>query len=580
VLSENRAKNLNTAIGLPTAWTKTRDNGLTFITLPGYSSIGDEYNNPQRGVGNTFQLIDHATFTKGRHMAKVGFEYRKLQQNAFRDIQSRGFINFYGFLGSSMVDLLQGLPVVSGYASSDNPQYLRTSSVNFFVNDNWRVTPKFTLNYGVRYEYNSPAEDKFNRANLYDPAKGTLAPVGVNGFPSAGYEQDRNNFAPRVGFSWLLSERAATIVRGGYGVYYDSSALAPSEGLYFSPPYFNLKIFQTSQAFTLFLHDPFPTTYPYPTPPSASAFQRDLKTPYMQHWNLNIQHMLGNSRMFEVGYVGSKGTKLYSARDINQANPSTSDFALRPNPYFQDVNIMESRGNSIYHSLQTKFQQRFSSSFSVLASYTYGKSIDDASGFFTSAGDPNFPQDSRNVSLERGRSNFDMRQRFSAAYVWSLPLGKGTLRGGWETACIWSFQTGRPFTVALLSELDNSGSGRSNLGFGANDRPNVAGSPTLSNPTPERWFDTAAFRMPARGTFGNAGRNILDGDGSQLMNMSLLKNFNFKESQRLQFRIEAFNLLNHANFDLPDIFFGSPTFGRVSSAQSPRRVQLGVKYVF
>ncbi len=182
--------------------------------------------------------------------------------------------------------------------------------------------------------------------------------------------------------------------------------------------------------------------------------------------------------------------------------------------------------------------------------------------------------------MERGLSNFDLRHRLSLSYSYELPLGRGRLRGGWQTFGIWTFQTGRPFTVALLSDLDNSNTGRANLGFGANDRPNVLRNPELSERTPERWFDASSFALPPFGSFGNAGRNILTGPGYQSINVSLIKNLMLSEGAALQFRVEAFNFLNRANFDLPDNFFGSPAFGMIQSAQGPRRIQFGAKFLF
>jgi hypothetical protein len=578
VLQEGRKGVTNAQVGLPVVSRNPRDAGLSFITLPGYSSLGDEYNNPQRSVTNTYQILDTATWARGRSLVKFGGDFRRLQQNAFRDVQARGLINFFGVLGDAMVDLLQGLPVVTGVARLDNPQYLRTSSYNLFVNENWRVTNRLTVNAGLRWELNTPPVDRFDRASVYNPATGGIVAVGTGGIPRGGYRADGNNFAPRLGFAYAA--RSAMVVRGGWGVYFDQSALAPGEGLYFNPPYFDFRLFVASAQFPLLLHDPFPANYPFPSPPSATAFDANLRTPYMQHWNLNIQQALGRSRVFEIGYAGSKGTKLISARDINQPAPSVTPFPLRPNPRFEDVNIIESRASSNYHSLQTRFQQRLAGGMSALAAYTFGKAIDDASGFFNTAGDPNFPQDSRNVRLERARAAFDVRQRLSLAYVYALPTGKGRWRGGWQTAGIWTFQSGRPFTVSLLPQVDNSGTGRSSLGFGANDRPNYLRNATLAKPAVERWFDTAAFAMPPAGTFGNAGRNVLDGPGLQTINASLLKDFALKETASLQFRAEAFNLLNRVNLDLPDNFLGSPTFGRIQSAQQPRRIQFGLKLIF
>ena len=315
----------------------------------------------------------------------------------------------------------------------------------------------------------------------------------------------------------------------------------------------------------------------------------------MQHWNANVQRQLGRSRVLEVAYVGSKGTKLLSARDINQPPPSVLPpglpFVPRPNPQFDDINILESRASSTYHSLQTRFEQRLDFGLSVLASYTWAKSIDDASSFFTSAGDPNFPQNSYNLRAERGRSNFDVRHRLSVSYAYDLPFGEGraylsdrgflsTLLSGWQTFGVVTVQTGRPFTVALLSEIDNSGTGRSTLGFGANDRPNVLRDAGISGRTPEAWFDTAAFSFPAPGTFGNAGRNILEGPGYKNVNASLIKNTALTERFNLQLRAEFFNLFNRPNFNLPDNFLGSPTFGRITSARDPRHIQFGAKLLF
>jgi len=263
----------------------------------------------------------------------------------------------------------------------------------------------------------------------------------------------------------------------------------------------------------------------------------------------------------------------------------------RPNPRFDDINLLESRANSNYHALQARYQQRLSRGFSGLVSYTWSKSIDDASNFFSSAGDPNFPQNSYNVRAERGRSNFDVPHRLSVSYSYLFPFGKGrtyladsgwatTLLTGWETFGIVTMQSGRPFTVALLSDIDNSGTGRSILGFGANDRPNVAGNPDLKNRTPERWFNTSAFVFPARGTFGNAGRNIVDGPSYNNVNVSFVKNTAINEQVNLQFRAEFFNLFNHPNFNLPDTFLGSPTFGSIASARDPRHIQFGLKLLF
>jgi hypothetical protein len=595
VFQENQGRSLNREVGLPELSSKPRDFGLSFITVTGFSPLGEEFNNPQESVTNTFQVLDNATAALSKHLVKFGFEFRAVQQNAFRDVQSRGFITFSdrAFTGNALADLLLGLPTITGGARLDNHQHLRTKSYNVFVNDSFRLRPRLTLSAGLRYEYNTPAVDAEDRANVYDPATKSLVRVGSGGVPRAGYEPDRNNFAPRVGLAWTLGSKESTVLRTAYGVFYDQSALAPGEGLYFNAPFFILNFYFTlNPQQPLTLYDPFPNSFPFPSPPSAFTFQRDLRTAYVQHWNLNLQQQLGKSRIFEVAYVGSKGTKLLAARDINQPQARPRPVPNpRPVPQFADITLEESSASSIYHSLQARFQQRLAFGLSVLSSYTWSKSIDNASNFFTSAGDPNFPQNSYNLRAERGRSNFDARHRFSLGYSYELPIGRGhTLLGnhgwlsglftGWQTNGILTLQSGRPFTVVLLSEIDNSNTGRSNLGFGFNDRPNLVGDPKLARRTPDGWFNMAAFVFPPFGSFGNAGRNIIDGPAFHNLNASLVKNTVLGEGWNLQLRAEVFNLFNHPNFDLPDDFLGSPTFGRILSAQNPRHIQFGLKLLF
>ena len=514
-------------------------------------------------------------------------------------MQSRGFLTFSNvFTGNALADLLLGLPRRTGGAVLDNPQRLRTESYNFFVHDNFRIRPNLTLSAGLRYEYTSPPVDADDRANVYDPATRSLIQVGTNGIPRAAYEADKNNLAPRVGFAWTPTADGRTVLRGGYGIYYSQSPLAPGEGLYFSPPFFDFNLFFPlpplffpPSGLPLTLFDPFPSGFPFPLPDSALAFQRDLRTPYLQQWNVSVQRQLGGRREVDVAYVGSRGSNLIGARDINQAAASPLPVNPRPVPQFADIVALESRGSSLYNSLQITLRQRLSSGLSVLSSYTLGKSTDDQSNFFSSAGDPNFPQDSNDPTAERGRSNFDVRHRFSLSFLYELPFGTGRrfladrgwlsrLLEDWQLAGIVTLQSGRPFTVALLPELDNSNTGFAALGFGANDRPNLVGDPTGADPSATQWFNTGAFATPPFGSFGTVGRNTLEGPGFQNVNLALLKHLPVGPDARLQFRLEAFNLFNRVNYDLPDGFLGSPTFGRILSAGAPRRLQLGLKLLF
>jgi Carboxypeptidase regulatory-like domain/TonB dependent receptor-like, beta-barrel len=576
VFQENQGTSVNQQVGLPDLSSNPRDWGLSFITVSGYSPIGHEYNNPQKTTANVIQVLDTVSWAPGRHLVKAGVDVRATRQSGFRDVQSRGNITFVSpspYTGNALADLLLGLPLFTTGARLDNPQNLRTHSFNLFVNDSFHATPNLTVSGGLRYDYNSPPVDADDRANLYDPATGLLVPVGTGGMPRGGYEPDRNNFAPRVGAAWTLDEGGRTVVRAGYGLYFDQAALATSELLYFNQPYFDLSFYFPLPGLPLSLSDPWPAAFPVPTPDSALSVQRDFQTGKLHHFSAGVQRQLGRTRAIEAAYVGTRGGELIAVRDINQPAPSPQLPNLRPNPFHADISFAESRATSQYDSLQLKFEQRLDRGLAFLAAYTLGKSTDDASGFFPSAGDPNFPQDSNNPGAERGRSNFDVRHRFSLSISYMMPL-ELQLEG------VVTLQSGRPFTVALLPEVDNSNTGRSVLGFGANDRPNQIGNPDVADPGPDQWFNPAAFTRPPFGSFGSVGRNMLEGPGYQNVNLGVLRQFRMGTATRLQLRFEAFNLFNRVNFDLPDNFLGSPTFGRILSAGSPRRFQIGAKILY
>jgi hypothetical protein len=574
----------NTSVGLPTLSTKSRDAGLSLISIAGYSPIGHEYNNPQESTSDTFQISDTVSTAFGAHLFKAGVEWYGIRQSAFRDVQARGFLTFIqqAYTGNALADLLLGLPALTGGAHLDNPQNLRTGSFSLFAHDDWRAARRITLSLGLRYDYLTPPHDGDDRASLYDPSAGAVVPVGSGNVPRGGYEADGNNLGPRAGFAWTLDELGRWVVRGGYGVYYNQGALATSEGLYFNPPYFNLNVyFPVPGLPPPTLQNPFPPNFPIYIPQSATAYQTDLQTPWLEHWNVNVQHQIGRGRAIEVAYVGSRGHDLISARDLNQPSPSPRVPNLRPNPLYADIILIESRARSNYNALQVKFRQQMADALSALVSYTLGKSTDDASGFFTSAGDPNFPQDSARPEAEQGRSSFDVRNRLAASLSLMLPFTSNKWVRDWQLQAVATIESGRPFTVSVHPDIDASNTGRSNLGFGYNDRPNVTGDPSLSESdrSETRWFDTAAFSMPAFGTFGNSGRNTLTGPGYRSLNLAVIKLIPLGGA-RLQGRFEVFNLFNTTNLDQPDAFLGSPTFGQVLSAQAPRRIQLGVRALF
>ena len=264
--------------------------------MTGFSPLGDEYNNPQNTELTTIQVLDTVTWSKGAHMVAAGTDLRFTKQDGFRDVQSRGFLSFsdFGFTGNALADMLLGLPITTGAARVDNPQQLRAQSYNFFINDTIEITPQFTLSAGLRYEINTPPIDADDRANIYDAEMGQLLQVGTANVPRGGYLTDKNNIAPRLGAAWSTNQ-GRTVVRTGYGVYYNQSALAPGEGLYFNQPYFDMRLFFPLPTRLLTLNDPFPDNFPFPLPPSALTFQRDLQTPYIHQWNFGVQQEVGLS---------------------------------------------------------------------------------------------------------------------------------------------------------------------------------------------------------------------------------------------------------------------------------------------
>ena len=593
-LHENSGTSLNSTLGLPDLATRELDLGLSFFQVTGYSSLGGEFNNPQVSTVNTWQFSDTLSYSRGGHLLQFGFEQRGIRQDGFRNVLARGSIYFTdrAYTQNALADLLFGLPSYTLGARSDGLQAARTGATSAFATGTLRVSRALTVTLGLRYENNQPAFDAEDAASIYDPSSRQIVRLGQGGIPRGGFSRDNNNIAPRVSIALRPPATDRLVVRAGWGVYYNFSDLATGQGIYFNPPFFNALLFFPSQLAPLTINQPWPEGQAAPLPPSVTTYDQNLRTSYAQQWNFTVQSELFKDTVLSIGYNGTRGTKLVGARDINQAQPSPAQPNYRPLPTFSDINLIASGFDSVYHSLQAQFQCRLQSGLTGLFSYTWAKSIDNASNFFASAGDANYPQDSNNIAAERARSSFDVPHRFTGSFVYQLPFGPGKALGsdwsgaaarllsGWQLNGIVSLQTGQPYSVALPGEFDNSNTGRSSYGFGAGDRPNVNSDPNLSNPDPQQWFDPSAFSLPAYGSFGNAGRNIIGGPGLANVDFSVLKDIEIAEATTLQLRAELFNMLNTPNFLNPNIFFGTPGFGRLLAARDGREVQLGVKLIF
>ncbi len=582
IYAQNYTTNVNQLWGVSYLPVSPRDYGYPGISVNGYSRVGDVAPTPIDRTDNTLHLADNLTIIRGAHTLRTGAEFRALQLNGYIEVYSRGQMNFTGALtGLGIGDLLMGLPTLDIKSTYTGPQTLRSKSFSGYVQDDWKASRTLTLNAGLRYEYDSPATDPTNRMATFDFAKGQTVPVGTNGFSRSGTRGWKGGFGPRLGFAW--SPLRNTVVRGGYGIYYDAGMFIVDSSQYFNPPFFTISVYFPSETSLITLANPFATTNGFVPPAALSILSPNFKPAYAQHWNLNLQRDVEKAGVFSIAYAGAKGTQLPRSLDVNQPFPGASDLSERaPYPAFSNILETESGGNSEYHSLQVSFKRRLSHGVSALASWTWSKSIDDTSAFLPTSSDQNFPQNSHNYRLERALSSFDARNLASAAFVWEVPAASGmALRKftrNFELSGILSAQSGRPFTPELSSDNSNTGNSGGNFGI---DRPNVLRSPSLANPSPREWFNTNAFAVPQPYTWGNAGRNILTGPGLVTADLSLRRSFALREQLKLTAEAQSFNSLNRANFNQPDAFADQPlTFGRIFSARAPRQIQVALRLSF
>lgn len=623
ILQESAGRDRSRELGFPTLKPDPVDLGFPNVSVAGYAGIGEPINTPQERRPQTIHVSDLAAWNPeaggGRHQLKLGGEARLVRLDFFLDLLARGWWQFYGgFSGSALQDLLRGTPELAIATAGDTFTNLRTHAWNFFVQDDIRLHSRLTINAGLRYEYNSPPVDSQNRLSIPDvsPASAICTPqpdcqyipAGARGLSRSTFSADRNNLAPRIGFAWRASSNGRLVLRGAYGLFFDVGILNGNVGPRFNPPFFKTLLFFNNGTNTIqdIVRQP---NVPVPTVPASIA--ADFRQAYMQHWNFTLQYAPASRLVIETGYVGSKGTALLDRRNLNQPRPGEPP----PLAQFGGWQYVESGASSSYHAALVRIERRLTQGFELLASYTFSQAIDNASSMFGTAGEPAFPQNSRDLRSERGLSNFHARHRLVTSFLYQLPVGSGRrwparsalgrIWANWALGGIVTLQSGQPFTVNRAVDQSGTGAGQ----IEASDRPDVISDPYRPGPVPSHpdpachatasrggraadtvkdpasWFNPCAFAA-APGRFGNAGRNALIGPGLANLDFILLKDFPFDgERRRLQLRFEFFNLFNHPNFDLPDRVFDSPTFGRVLSANAygsrpPRQIQLGLKYIF
>ncbi len=614
--------------------------GPPFIQVNGYTSVGDPITGPRNTYENAFDYSGALSWVRGAHELKFGGGYRHLQVTALQGIATNGFFVFVPFpVTNSFASFLWGVPVVFLQGRGDFNRGIRGDALNGYAQDTYKLNRRVTFNYGLRYELPFPYTEIHNRQALWIPGRQSTvvpsAPAGLlypgdKDVPAGLIPTFKKSFAPRVGIAWDPMGDAKWLVTSAYGIFYEpyyTGQGGPLQSPISAPPYLQTPQVGPSPFFNF--SDPFngnpPIAGQFATPLTNLTLTPNLPLPYTQDWDLNVQRSLAKDLLLEVGYVGTKGTKLPRFIEGNPAvyvpgiDPTTNQpnstsgnadrrrlysgctlSATSPPCTYSSTGLIAGIANSSYNALEASLKKRFNHGLSFLASYTLSKSIDDASSFNMTgsaakpvAGENDLAQNPFDLAAERGRSLFDARHRFVLSYQWSLPFWQHpqgwyqhTL-GGWQLNGIVTAMSGTPFTVFDSRDVSEQGGAPEITGFSANRPDLVAGQNPNSGPhSANAWINASAFaritpdpNSPVQ-QFGTAGRNIAEGPGYANWDFSAFKNIRVAESKEVQFRAEFFNVLNHTNFRLPDSDISSPTFNHILAAQPPREIQLALKFLF
>ncbi len=589
--------------------------GMASIATTGYTSLGLGSTLPNSADSQNRQVIGDLTWLRGKHSLKAGLNLSWLQSHLSNPNQALGVFSFDGGYsrntqtlreGNAIADLLLGFPF---QAQVSTPSYMnqRAPWYGFYVQDEWRVRPRLTLNLGIRWDLRLPWVETRNLWANFDldtnPAAAQLVSAKDGSRADrATIQPDRNDVAPRFGFAYSLSTR--TVLRGGYGIYYSQyEGMGGAEYLQTNPPFqYRAQIDTDRLAATLRLRDGIPAGTV--TPRNArnigtSSYQRDLRNAYAQQWNFNIQRELPGQAVFEIGYYANKANKLMRRTEGNWALPGAGNVNARRRYQTvlvpgDNVNVgplantfrHEATANSNFHSLQMRVEKRLSAGLSMLGSYMWSKAISDARGTAVAGGVSNVnPQNPRDVRAERSLADEHRPHRFVVSYNYDLPFGRGKsymanahklldgLLGGWAVGGITSLTSGRLLNLSVQGNPSNTG---------GPDRPDVVSDWRLgaSERSLDRWFNTASFVRNAPLTFGNAGRNLVEGPGEVNFDFAVYKSFGIREGMRVQLRAEAFNVMNTPPFGVPNGQVGNPDFGTIGGAGRPRNLQLGLKLIF
>ncbi|MBI4457105.1 MAG: TonB-dependent receptor [Acidobacteria bacterium] len=550
--------------------------------IPGLSTFGSNFIGDRLAIQNTFQYIDKLSYTRGPHSIRAGVDFSRYQQNGFSAFLKNGQWRF-----NSYREFLQGQTFTWAFLvpGTGTMRGFRQIDAGLYLVDDFKVTPRFTLNLGVRWEFvTAPTETTGRVANLRDVYHDRAATVGD---PFVKIPKD--NVAPRIGLAWDPFGNGKTAIRAGWGMFHQQFTSVLWNVSIMQMPPFQIRAQFTQPSL------PLPVTSTDPSAANPSPTQYIMKTPYMMQYNLTLQHELWSQTVLAASYAASRGVHLTGTQNLNIARftvrPDGQSFwpanSPRFNPAFSAMELRTFGASSFYNSLQLRLNKRFSGGLQLQGSYTYSRNVDNTSE--TQGGAFSDPYD---INYDLALSDYDIRHNFSFNYTYDLPFhGTSKLKrvlGGWQINGILNLQTGVPQSI---SESINRTRNLNTIANAANlDRPDLKpgadNNPVLGGP--DRYVSPSSFQLQEIGTRGTLGRNTLIGPGLVTLDSSLVKDIALSESKTIQFRAEFFNLLNRANFSAPNsVLFidttGIPSgsFGRISSTSTTsRQVQFALKFIF
>jgi hypothetical protein len=623
LLDKRLSGNSPQAFGFAYASTRVEATGAPLIQLQGYSNVGDPIINPRDSVENDYAFSANVSHTQGRHVTSYGAQFRRIQLNGYQANFASGTFSFtvQGLTNNSLANFELGRPDIFTQAGGDFNRDLRGWELGAYAQDEFRISPRLTLNYGIRYEITTPFKDIHNRLMAFTPGQQSTvypnAPAGLL-FPGDHGVADSiapvfyGDVAPRIGFAWDTRGNSQTVVRAAYGIFYDP--LLNGVGMPFRAATSALPnvVVRTLTGNINYANPNAAVTNPFASgqvalPASTFTLDRNLIPPYTQDWNFTIDQNL-HGQLLSIGYIGAKGTHLPRLIEGNPAiyQPgATLANSGRRRIYsgctlttgtcsLGTAGLVVGNANSSFNSAQVSLTRRGTPSFNYTLGYTFSKDLDYTSSLHMSGpapwlmlGELDIPQNNQNLKGEYGRSLFDSRHRFAASVIYTIPFAHNlqgfsrTVLDGWQLSGLFAVNSSTPFTVydSANVSLQAPHPGVSGM-FG--DRPNVVGNPNNGAPhTVNQWVARSAFQrldpVANAGQFGNESRNSINGPAFGSLDAAAEKRFSLGESTKVLFRAEAFNVTNHVNFITPIDDINSPVFGQLVEAQSPRILQFALK---